>query len=296
MGVVDIDPEVLRRGSIWAQHASEQARRHVVPEYDADTPAIMATLAPEGPYAYVIFPQTRDDGGVALPILTTREEVRQGYELTWAMSRMLDYRPVIELRGAWYRFEEALSHVCMVESGTEMRGEAATLITATHIERPGITGEMVWARKPRAELGTGRPERAPEPAPEGELRRALLELHDHYLASLRRNDVEGMLAAMDEAVQSPVRNYVEDTGALVLLDGIAAHRDHLGAFFAKYEVLSAELLDRIAQEWYLFAELRLTVRDRSGAGEVRAFHTAEIFVPAHDGRFIARIGHGTDPA
>ena len=27
-----------------------------------------------------------------------------------------------------------------------------------------------------------------------------------------------------------------------------------------------------------------------------AFHTAEFFIPANDGRFIARIGHGTDPA
>jgi hypothetical protein len=26
-----------------------------------------------------------------------------------------------------------------------------------------------------------------------------------------------------------------------------------------------------------------------------AYHTAEYFVPSKDGRFIARIGHGTEP-
>ena len=34
--------------------------------------------------------------------------------------------------------------------------------------------------------------------------------------------------------------------------------------------------------------------DRGGEGTV-AFHVAEFHVPAKDGRFIARIGHGTEP-
>jgi hypothetical protein len=56
-------------------------------------------------------------------------------------------------------------------------------------------------------------------------------------------------------------------------------------------------LDRVAEEWFIFAELRLTVSPRDGAdaGRELSFHTAEFHMPANDGRFIARIGHGTDP-
>ena len=48
----------------------------------------------------------------------------------------------------------------------------------------------------------------------------------------------------------------------------------------------------------MFAELRFTVVERTGpdAGRAFAFNTAEFLIPAADGRFIARIGHGTDLA
>ena len=48
----------------------------------------------------------------------------------------------------------------------------------------------------------------------------------------------------------------------------------------------------------LFAEVRVTAEVKSGsaAGQSVAFHTAEFHVPANDGRFIARVGHGTDLA
>jgi hypothetical protein len=45
----------------------------------------------------------------------------------------------------------------------------------------------------------------------------------------------------------------------------------------------------------VFAELRFTVRRRSD-GETLAFHTAEFWMPAKTGAFIARVGHGTEMA
>ena len=294
MGVVDIDPELLRAGAAWAGHAARQGALHTIPEYDADVPAIMETLVPDGPYAWMIFPQVVD-GVPRLPILTTREEVSKGYEMCWTMTRMLGIRNVIDLRGTWYVFAEQLSHN-RSPGGQETRGELVTLLTTTSIDVPGINGEICWARKARSELGTDRPAQPPAPLPDNQLRLQLLDLHDRYIEALRAGDVDAMLAEMDEAVQSPVRDYVEDTGALIGLDGIAAHREHWTSFFAKYEVRLADVLDRVAQEWYLFAEVRLTVRERGGQGRTLAFHTAEMFIPAHDGRVIARLGHGTDPA
>jgi hypothetical protein len=294
LGVVDIDPELLRASAIWAGHTARQGALHAIPEYDADVPAIMDTLVPDGPYAWMIFPQVVD-GVPRLPILTSHQEVADGYTMCWTITRMLGIRNISELRGNWYVFAEQLSHN-RSPTGQETRGELVTLLTATSVDIPGINGEMCWARKARAELGASRPAQSSATVSESELRRQLCDLHDRYLEALRANDIGGMLAEMNEDVQSPVRDYVDDTGALIGLDGVAAHRAHFGAFFAKYEVLSVDMLDRVSQEWYLFAEIRLTVRERDGAGRTLAFHTAEMFIPAHDGRIIARIGHGTDPA
>jgi hypothetical protein len=95
-----------------------------------------------------------------------------------------------------------------------------------------------------------------------------------------------------------MRDYVNETGTLTNLDGSEAHRSYYEALFAKYDVRSVEMLRRVAQDWYVFSELRFTVgvRDGADAGETLAFHTAEFFVTGHDGRFIVRIGHGTDPS
>jgi hypothetical protein len=295
MGVNHIDPKLLRDGSLQALHAARQSMLHIASEYGGHTPTIMETLTADDPYGFMIFPQVLADGRVKIPILTTREEVRRGYEMTWANTKMLEFKPLIELRGAWYLLQEALNTVHLRDIDTVVHGESVALITTSNLGVPGITGELVWARRPRAELGRGSGLAVDQDASEGERRRQLIELHDQYLRMLLAHDVEGVLSVMHESVQSPVRDYVNDTGALISLESLDAHAAHFRAFFQTYEVKAADVLDRVAQEWYLFAETRLSVRRRADGAEL-AFHTAEIFAPAHDGRFIARIGHGTDPA
>ena len=92
-----------------------------------------------------------------------------------------------------------------------------------------------------------------------------------------------------------MRDYVADTGTLVPLEGATGIAAHFRAFFERFEMLGVEVLHRVVTDWYLFAEVRLTVRERA-TGELLAWHTAEFFAPGADGRWIARIGHGTDPA
>jgi len=52
------------------------------------------------------------------------------------------------------------------------------------------------------------------------------------------------------------------------------------------------------QDWYLFAEVRVEVLVRAGEeqGNTLAFHTATLFVPGKEDRWIVQIGHGTDLA
>ena len=80
------------------------------------------------------------------------------------------------------------------------------------------------------------------------------------------------------------------------LVGHPGHRRYYEALFDRYEVRSVELVHRVAQPWYLFAEVRLTVRERTGGGRTLAFHTADILAPGKSGTLIACLGWGTDQA
>jgi hypothetical protein len=291
MRSIDHDPELLRKSANAAVHAAEQAWIHMQAEYAGRVPELMATLTAEGPYAYTIIPEVHADGGIKLPIIVTGEGIRQAYTLIRGASELICSEPLVEIRGTWYTFTEALNRGRL--KGSDVTAESETVALFPSSTGKGITGELVWVRTPRSKLGRG-PRTAVADVPEMQLRRRLLALHDRYVNALRAADIDGLLETMDDSVQAAVRDYVSDTGTLTSLDGKEAHRGYYRSLFNKFDVLSAELLDRVVQEWYVFAELRVTLRQRGG-GTV-AFHTAEYFVPAHDGRFIARIGHGTDPA
>jgi hypothetical protein len=101
---------------------------------------------------------------------------------------------------------------------------------------------------------------------------------------------------LSEDAQGAIRDYVSDSGTLINLQGADANRTYYAGFADKYDVLSVDLLRRVVLDWYVFAELRLTVSPRHGsAGQLLTFNTAEFFMTGHDGRFLVRIGHGTDP-
>lgn len=75
MGVIDVDPILLERSATAALHAAKQADRHMEAEIVGDVDALIETLTPIGPYAYAIKPEIHADGGVHIPIETTREGI-----------------------------------------------------------------------------------------------------------------------------------------------------------------------------------------------------------------------------
>jgi hypothetical protein len=202
--------------------------------------------------------------------------------------------PLTELRGEWYTFQD-----CISRSENRATGKAgATQAIALFPSGPGtgLTGELCWVRTPRSALGDQPTAGALVDEPDGPLlREQLLADHDRYLEALRAADVDGALDVLHDRVSSVVAD-VADGGGLVGLEGRDAHRTHFEAFFATYEVRAVEPLDRVTEDWYLFAEVRTTVvaRDDPGAGEL-VFHTADMLVPANDGRIIVRLGDATDP-
>jgi hypothetical protein len=297
--VIDVDPVLLQRHATAALHAAEQTAVHIDGEMAcldaAGVPALLETLTPRGPWAWAIQPEIRPDGSLKIPIATTLDEIADWYRITRGHSNVLGFEPLVEIRGSWYTFQEGVSRGYVPSTGRRSETETIALFPVT--TATGITGELAWWRMQRGDLGHrgngGEPVKS-----ELQLRRETVAQHDRFVQALRDADVDALVATLNEGAQSAVRDYVGDTGTLVGLDGPGEHRAHYGQLFDRYRIERVELLGRVVQEWYLFAELRLTVRRRRGTGTGRtiAFHTAEFLIPAADGRFIARIGHGTDPA
>ncbi len=298
MRVIDIDPALLQKNAAAAVHAAEQAAIHMDGEIacrdESGVPKLLETLTPTGPWAWAIKPEIRDDGGINVPIATTLDDIAAWYRIVRGQSNVLGFEPLVEIRGSWYTFQEGMS-LAYVPS-LDRYGETETIALFPVTTGTGITGELAWWRMQRSELGLHRDE--VEAVSEIQSRRDTLVQHDRYMAALRKADVEGLVGTLTDGAQSAVRDYVEDTGTLVSIDDKDGHRRYYQSMFDLFSIEQVELMHRVVQPWYMFAELRFTVVPTSGpdAGRTVAFHTAEFLIPAADGRFIGRIGHGTDPA
>jgi hypothetical protein len=253
---------------------------------------LINSLAPQGPYAYTILPEVGADGSVKLPVLTTREQIADAYAFIRGLSDLHEVIGLTEVRGAWYLFQDSMTRGA--PKGSDALNNRQTLGLFPSGSGTGITGELVWLRIPRERLG---PPDEVDVFSDDELlaRKQVFDQHARYLDALRTNDVDAVVATLHDGAASAVRDYVGDTGTLVELSGTAAHRAWYEALFAQYEIRTVEPLYLVTDTWYVFAELRITVAPRSGGGTL-AFHTAEFHIPAKNGRFIARIGHGTEPA
>jgi hypothetical protein len=291
MPVIDTDATLMGESTSAALHAAEQTFIHITAEIDGRIPELMDTLVSTGPYAYTLIPEIREDGTVRLPVLSTAPEIREAYTMIRGYSDLLTVEPLVEIRGSWFCFQEALS-VGQVKHGDVPPSENVTLLLFPVSTGAGITGELVWVVTPRAALGSG-VDPASIPTDPVRLRRDVLAQHDREIEALQSANTHALLDCLNDGVASAVRDYVNDSGKLASLHGKDEHRAYYDAFFAKYDVESVHMLDRVVHESYAFAELRFSVTER-GSGKVICFHTAEYHVPASDGRFIARIGHGTD--
>jgi hypothetical protein len=289
MRVIDADPELLRRSAEAAAHSAQQGLIHVEGEKADDVPGLLQTLSAEGPYAFVLAWEVMNSApeelaAMKIPIGTTREAVEAAYYELHKHRRVIRQLPLIDIRGAWYTFQEGETTALNKDLGEEQRGVGLVLFPVGGPK--GITGELVWGPRRGLPLATSDDERL-------EVRRQLVEHHDEYLEALRNADVAGVLKTFTPDAQSAIRDYVNDTGTLTVLAGEHEHRAYYEALFSRFEVRSVDLLCRVVQHWYLFSEVRMTV----GNGDVTfGFNTAEFLVPGPGVRFIDRVGHGTDIA
>lgn len=294
--VIDVDPELLKHSAQASIHAAVQTNTHIAAEVtaaDGDYDALMSTLVENGPYGYTIQPQINGDGSVRAPIITTWDEIYAAYEQVRGRSDLLSSESLVEVHGLWYVFQESFSIGRLRETGEVPPGSHILGLFPVGSGK-GISGELVWPRVPEELLGYGEVP-VGRPTDPMEKRRAILALHDRYLEAYRAGNTEALASTINKDMQGGVRDYVADTGTLIEIQGIEAARSHYTSLFRKYEILSVELLHRVVQDWYVFAEVRVTARVRED-GLCVSFHLAEFNVTAKDGLFFVRIGHGTDIA
>jgi hypothetical protein len=292
--VVDIDPNLLRRSAEAATHAGNEGVGHVLAEMTGKVSEIAKTLAPEGPYGYTIRQQLSEDGTLRVPILSSREAIVAEYTAVRSQSDILSHKAIIDIRGAWYLFHDVINVARGTASG-QVSEHNTLVLCPVKGSSAGITGEIFWYRSPREKLGRGDNFAHADLTPRA-MKLVLYDMHETYLDALRRSDADAMAALMNDSIQLAVRDYVSDSGTLTQPAQKAErdmYRAQWRAFFDKFEVLNVDLLERVVEEWYVFAELRFSCRVREN-GEQVAFNTAEFLVPAKDGLFIAQIGHGTD--
>jgi hypothetical protein len=304
--VIDVEPRVLSESSEAMLHAAEQSWTHLHAESAfesvGEVASITATLVENGPYAFTTtratLPSsstpTSDDGEMrgSLPkptFASTRQAITEHYTNVHATYSTDYFDPMVEIRGAWYTFFESIATIGYKPTGECLKMPVLVLIPSG--SGRGITGEIVWSLEPEA---ARKAMQAVGETPEIQRPRRFAE-HARYLQCLRDGDVDGLLEIMGESPHSIVRDYVDDNGSLVDVEGRDAHREHYEALFAKYQIRSVDFLQRLAQDTYLFAETRITASVTSGsdAGNLVTFHTAEFFVSDEAG--VLRMGHGTDP-
>ena len=106
------------------------------------------------------------------------------------------------------------------------------------------------------------------------------------MARLERRGLQGAVE-LDTRVEALRRELRGLDATRAGLEGKDAHRFYYQAFFEKYEVRGVDLLDRVVQDWYVFAEYLVNYDD----GHVRRLALTH---PIENGKITGTFGYGRD--
>jgi hypothetical protein len=279
-----------RRGGDPRVGNGETAQAHLEAEFADVVDDIMATLLPQGPYAYTITANTDApvaDGGIPhQPFVTSAAEIRAGYEHAHRYFAVCRFHAVAEIRGDWYVFMHGLGEHRVKDTGHFL--QLPTIVLFPTMGQGGITGELFWTRSGVGSAYTGG--RAGPLAAEV----AVLAQHEELLKRLRNSDAAGVAGLFHPDAQIGIRDYANETGTWAAMHSANDLRLHLDRFFSRFEVQEIALVQRLASDWFVFAELLWVVEERSRPGRRLSFYTAEHSEVRPDGLFATLIGHGTE--
>jgi hypothetical protein len=280
-----------------AMKSGDLSWKHVRSEFTQDVPTVLATLQTGGPYTWTLPNNGFIPGDDALQYFsaTTFEQIQATYENMRNYVQVWDWVATTEIRAGWYTITHGVSRLRDVLKDEYLELESITMFpTGTD----GILGEVQIG-----DLGVARENRWPEvPAQPGEVplprkRLEVLKLHNTLLDGIREADVDKILSTMRADVATAIRSYLGDDYTVLNAKGPDELADYYRSLFERFKIVNIDIVNRIAESWFLFAEVHWTVEHRTGAhaGEVVEFCTADLAPIDPDGKFWVRTGAGTDP-
>lgn len=268
-----------------------RAESHVSTEYQDDLSITLATVTKTDPrYAMMPIPGK-------IHVVTDTAGVADFYRTSRSVFQPLGLRMKAQLTTDWFMFLEGVASRRARDTGQEYTTSTVTLFPTTE---GGIVGEFLWERyngEPRGDGG------AAQIVAEAKRRGArsevpvmsvlALRIHDDIVHALRNNDLDALCARFADDYLQANRSYVPSYGPMVQAEGLAGAREYWGAFLQAYRVDDVSTINRLTADWYVFAELVLTVTPRESDGAQKRFRTATIYPIRADGRVMGELGYGT---
>jgi hypothetical protein len=198
-----------------------------------------------------------------------------------------NWEALVEIRESWYTLTHGVVTLKMLESGEFTRSETVTMFPTGH---DGILGEVQIGG-----VGQRRMVASDEAALTSEMERRVdaLKFHEAYIQAFRDEDVAAIVDANRANGAGAIRNYLTEESTVLHTESAAELGDYYAQFFERYRVVDVQMVNRVAESWYVFAELHWTVEERA-TGRTLEFCTAETSPHDADGRYWVRTGCGTD--
>jgi len=264
-----------------------RVRRHGASERTPDVDGVMATIvAPEkltwSRSLCWAANRTKPDGTQETLLCTTPKQVRAYYDDLLSREELSGARPgVTDIRGNWYTFSEVVgTPMRTIQTGEIHQVDSAVISLFDGGE--GVSAEICWFRCADAPSDAG----------------IRAQAWAAYIGALRQQDVPALLSLMSDNMQGAVREYVDADPPFVAVDGREAMGAHYEKLFAHLEIQDIEIVRLAIRGWYVFCELRWTVRLLTGpeAGKDARFLTVEHMAYDEGGLFQSRFGYGTEMA
>ena len=277
----------------YAKKSADMAWGHLAAEYTQDLEQVLDTLATAEPLTWTLPEMVSDDGSTSYLVGTTIDEIRGQYRALRQIVEIYGWEPIVELRQGWYMMTEGITTIKNLASGEITHNQTVTMFPAG---RDGILGEVqIGNVAARTAPPAGKPDLDPSGQPLPQRRREAKIFHDAYIDAFRREDVAAIVAANRHNGAAAIRNYLTGESSVLKTAGAEQLGAYYKAFFEKYAVRDVQLVNRITESWYVFAELHWTVEERAGARRTLEFCTAETSPLDTEGRYWVRTGSGTDP-
>jgi hypothetical protein len=270
---------------------------HIESEFTQDVDTVLATIQPDGPWTWTLpnngfIPSSPD---LQYFSATTLEEIRDVYVDMRNYVEVWEWLATTEIRAGWYTVTHGVSKLRDVAKDEYVQLESITMFP---VGTEGILGEVQIG-----DLGVARENRwdavgsGPDDVPLPFKRLETLDLHKRFVDAVKAEDPDAILATMRPDIATAIRSYLTDEHLVLNAKGGAELRDYYAALFSRFKILDLQVVNRISESWFIFAELHWTVEHRSGdrAGQIVEFCTADIAPLDPQGLFWVRTGAGTDP-